>query len=104
MFLFLLKTLVTDNYWLDNYTVEGAKKQLEAFLDYETRGIIHSQADSIVMLVDDFYKLNPLMQPFDGQLDVTWRMVEAKNPDGNGGEKVVGYFFLDIKVTIIEGP
>lgn len=90
------KKLVMNNYWLDNYTVEGAKKQLEKYLDDKTRGMVFHEPDAIVYMVDDFYKWNPLMQPFNDQLDVTWRVVEHTS------SAAVYYAFLDIKVEIIK--
>lgn len=85
------KKLVVSNYWLDNYTVEGAQKQLQNYLDDHTRGRIFKEPDAIVYLVDDFYKFHPLMQPFDDQLDITWEVAD-------GGQ---GYSFFHVKVTII---
>ena len=77
------------NYWIDNYTIEGAVKQLQEWLETWTIGSAFASNTAIIDLWDEFFVTNPQFEEFEEDIDLDWDGYE--NKDGT-------YWFTNIKV------
>ena len=66
------------NYWLDNYTIEGAIKQLREWMETWTQ-VDFASDTAIIDLWDEFFVQNPQFAEFESDMEMDWDATENKD-------------------------
>jgi len=77
------------NYWIDNYTIDGAVKQLQEWLETWTQGAAFVSDTAIIDLWDEFFTQNPQFSEFEGDIEMDWDANQYK--DGT-------YWYYNIRI------
>lgn len=81
------------NYWLDNYTIEGAIQSLVEWMAIWTDGYTFASDSAILDLWENFFHDYPNFLVFEPEIDMDWDTIYHK--DGTVS-------FKNIKIDIAE--